>query len=400
MSSTPVGIAMLGAGIFAKDAHLPALAALGSEKVVLKAVYSRSKSSASTLAEFAKERLGAAEAIPVYSDDGSQEGGLDTLLSRSDIQAVIVVLPLTQQPEIVIRALAAGKNVLSEKPVAKDVKTGLSLIEKWEKEFKPKGLIWRVAENFEVEPGLVEAARKIKAGAVGTVRSFNYSIINTTDKSSKWYNTPWRTVPDYQGGFLLDGGVHHAAALRVILPFSLGTSTVSGIASLTRDYLKPHDTIQAVIQSETTLKQDVYPPHGIFELSFSAPPGYSRNVLTVTGTDGNLTLTITTKAPKEGDEILAKASPFSKKGENGEQLVPHYRVSIISGDDGSKVEEVDIISSGVVAEIEGFINAIGGQDDGNGEPRGALQDVAFIEACLQSQGRPLDLKKLLSTGNA
>lgn len=202
--------------IFCCAAHLPALAALGSEKVVLKAVYSRSKSSASTLAELAKERLGLSEAIPVYSDDGPQEGGLDTLLLRSDIQAVIVVLPLTQQPEIVIRALAAGKNVLSEKPVAKDVKTGLSLIEKWEKEFKPKGLIWRVAENFEgmypsssvvialsktpsivpVEPGLVEAARKIKAGAVGTVRSFNYSIINTTDKSSKWYNTPWRTVPD------------------------------------------------------------------------------------------------------------------------------------------------------------------------------------------------------------
>ena len=191
------------------------MAALGSEKVVLKAVYSRSKSSASALAELAKERLDTSETIPVYSDDGSQEAGPDALLSRSDIQAVIVVLPLTQQPEIVIRALAAGKNVLSEKPVAKDVKTGLSLIEKWEKEFKPKGLIWRVAENFEcmcscsiviarsktpsivlVEPGLVEAARKIKAGAVGTVRSFNYSTINTTDKSSKWYNTPWRTVPD------------------------------------------------------------------------------------------------------------------------------------------------------------------------------------------------------------
>lgn len=125
------------------------MAALGSGKVTLKAVYSRSQSSASSLAELAKERLGLSELVPVYSDDGSKGGGLDTLFSRSDIQAVIVVLPLTQQPEIVLRALAAGKNVLSEKPVAKDVKTGLSLIEKWEKEFKPKGLIWRVAENFE-----------------------------------------------------------------------------------------------------------------------------------------------------------------------------------------------------------------------------------------------------------
>jgi predicted dehydrogenase len=130
-------------------AHLPALGALEPNQAILKAVYSRSKSSASSLSELAKERLGLGGDVPTYSDDGSKEEGLDALLSRSDIQAVIVVLPLTQQPEIVLRALAAGKNVLSEKPVAKDVKTGLALIEKWEKEFKPKGLIWRVAENYE-----------------------------------------------------------------------------------------------------------------------------------------------------------------------------------------------------------------------------------------------------------
>lgn len=125
------------------------MAILGSQRVALKAVYSRSKSSASSLAEVAKDRLGLDTDIPVYTEDGAGEGSLDALLARSDIQAAIVVLPLTQQPEIVLRALAAGKNVLSEKPVAKDVKTGLALIEKWEKDFKPKGLIWRVAENFE-----------------------------------------------------------------------------------------------------------------------------------------------------------------------------------------------------------------------------------------------------------
>lgn len=130
-------------------AHLPALAVHGPEKSVVKAVYSRSKSSASSLAEQVKQRLGNVPAI--YSEDGASEGGVDALLARPDIQAVIIVLPLTQQPDIVLKALAAGKNVLSEKPVAKDVKTGIELVEKWEKEYKPKGLIWRVAENFEGE---------------------------------------------------------------------------------------------------------------------------------------------------------------------------------------------------------------------------------------------------------
>lgn len=168
---------------------------------------------------------------------------------------------------------------------------------------------------------------------------------------------------------MLDGGVHNAAALRLVLPFSLGTSTVSGIASLTREYLKPHDTIQAVIQADATSTQGTYPPHGIFELSFSAPPGYSRHVLTVTGTNGNLTMTTINKVPSKDDEVLAKASPFGSKGKDGEEKVPYLRVTIVSGDDGSKVDEVDTISSGVVAEIESFVNAINGQDDGKGEPR-------------------------------
>jgi hypothetical protein len=182
----------------------------------LKAVYSRSKSSASSLVELAKERLDSASTISVYSEDGAAEGNLDALLARSDIQAVIIALPLTQQPDIVLRALAAGKNVLSEKPVAKNVKAGLELIEKWEKDFKPKGLIWRVAENFEgtyawvihswlhlifllselAEPGLVEAARRIQAGAIGTVRFFNLSLISSVAKDNKYYNTSWRTIPD------------------------------------------------------------------------------------------------------------------------------------------------------------------------------------------------------------
>ncbi|QRV84844.1 histone-lysine N-methyltransferase SETD1 [Ceratobasidium sp. AG-Ba] len=237
--------------------HLPGLTALGSHEVILKAVYSRSKSSASSLSDLAKDKLSLSHDVSVYSDDSE---GLDALLARSDIQAVIVVLPINQQPDIVLRALAAGKNVLSEKPVAKDVKTGLALIEKWETEFKPKGLIWRVAENFEAEPAYAEAGRRIKAGVIGEVRSFNYSILNSTDKSSQWYKTPWRTVPEYQGGFVLDAGVHFAAALRTTV--LTRTSTLSGFASLTREYLAPVDTVQVVIQAD---RSAVLIPHMDFE---------------------------------------------------------------------------------------------------------------------------------------
>lgn len=121
---------------------------------------------------------------------------MDALLARSDISAVIVVLPITLQPAIIIKALAAGKHVLSEKPVAADVAKGLDLIKTYNTVYKGKGLIWRVAENFEAEPGYQAAAAAVRSGKIGEVKFFKTVVVNYIDKESKWYQTPWRTVPD------------------------------------------------------------------------------------------------------------------------------------------------------------------------------------------------------------
>jgi predicted dehydrogenase len=121
---------------------------------------------------------------------------LDALLKRPDIGSVIVVLPITHQPGVILKALAAGKHVLSEKPVAPDVVEGAKLISIFESQYKSKGLVWRVAENFEAEPGHQVASKVIREGKIGKVLFFNYRGVNHMDKTSKWYNTPWRTVPD------------------------------------------------------------------------------------------------------------------------------------------------------------------------------------------------------------
>lgn len=133
-------------------AHLPAIAALGHAAPVLKAVYSRSESSARDLATTAATTLKLDDPPSVYFD-GDSSSNLDTLLNRPDITAVIVVLPITHQPGVILKALAAGKHVLSEKPVAPDVGAGIQLINEYKSQYKPNGLVWRVAENFEAEPG-------------------------------------------------------------------------------------------------------------------------------------------------------------------------------------------------------------------------------------------------------
>ena len=62
--------------------------------------------------------------------------------------------------------------------------------------YKNKNLVWRVAENFEAEPGYRAAAAAIRSGKIGKVIFFKTLVNNYIDKDSKYYKTPWRTIPD------------------------------------------------------------------------------------------------------------------------------------------------------------------------------------------------------------
>ncbi|KAF8064821.1 hypothetical protein FPV67DRAFT_156659 [Lyophyllum atratum] len=368
------GIAILGAGIFAKEAHLPALAALGQAAPTLKAVYSRSEKSAHDLADAAAASL-SLQAPPSIHYDGDKSTDLDALLARSDIDSVIVALPITLQPAVILKALAAGKHVLSEKPVADDVAQGLELIKTYNEQYKAKGLIWRVAENFEAEPGFRAAAAAIASGKIGEVIFFRTVVFNHIDKESKWYKTPWRTVPDYQGGFLLDGGVHTVAALRVMLPHRL--THLSGFASLNKDFLKPHDTINAVVRAGSHF-------HGTAEMTFASPTK-SRPVadgFLITGTDGWLSVN---QVDVEGSDT------------------PVLRVKIktvVKAEGKPEEEKEEIIEEpvqGVNLELASFFDAILGKSDVSdiGDPLEALRDVAFIQAALNSDGNLVDLTELV-----
>lgn len=157
-------------------------------------MYSRSLKSASTFAQVAKDTLGLSS-LSVYHDQGGPDADLEALLSASDIDAVIIALPITVQPDIIRKALAHRKHVLSEKPIAPSVSEGLSLIKDYDSKYKGK-LIWRVAENEEAGSANRKTGELIRQGAIGTVTWWNLAAVGSLSPDSPWYNTPWRTVPD------------------------------------------------------------------------------------------------------------------------------------------------------------------------------------------------------------
>lgn len=129
---------------------MPAVQA--SQHLTLKAIYSRSLKSAQSLAT--------ETAVDLYSEDSDQGKGkgYDAVLSRSDIQAVIIALPILTQPEYIKKAIAAGKHVLSEKPIAKDIATAKELVAWYHQ--NAKGVTWAVAENFRYLASFKRAAEE------------------------------------------------------------------------------------------------------------------------------------------------------------------------------------------------------------------------------------------------
>src|SRR5690554_3940609 len=97
MTDAPIRIAIVGAGIFAHDVHLPAIQSL-SDRYELVAVCSRTAESAQKLADAAGKPL------DITTD-------YDALLARDDIDAIDVVVTINLLPDFVEKALASGKHV-------------------------------------------------------------------------------------------------------------------------------------------------------------------------------------------------------------------------------------------------------------------------------------------------
>ncbi|KIV83264.1 hypothetical protein PV11_05309 [Exophiala sideris] len=340
------GIALLGAGIFATDEHLPALV---SNKADLKAIYSRSKKTALTLVAEAK-KLGVKD-VELFSENTAHHT-LDDLLKRDDIKAVIIVLPILVQPDIIRRCFAAGKHVLSEKPIAKDVQTALKLIADYKGQYADKGIIFSVAEQFRFMPEF-ELGRKwvVEEKAIGDVNQLHLKIWRNQAPGGKYYETEWRKVPEYQGGFLLDGGVHQTAMLRWIS----GQEVVEtrGFARQVAHHLPPLDTVNAGI---------LLSGGGTGTISMSFASAKRATELTIIGTKGSFFLT---DGP-DGYIVTLELTSGEKRTET-------------------------LKTNGVQVEIKAFLEAIqAGNAQARSGPEEALNDLAIIES-LCSGGGKVDL---------
>ena len=127
--------------------------------------------------------------VDTYFDAPSiADSSLDDLLARPDIHAVIISLPILVQPSFVKRAIAAGKHVLSEKPIGPDMKIASNLL-KWYRT-KKRREIWSVGENFRFMDQMNFAADEIRKLS-GEVVTFSVRLYAYIDDQDEAYQTEW-----------------------------------------------------------------------------------------------------------------------------------------------------------------------------------------------------------------
>ena len=143
-------------------------------------------------------------ALIVESSGGVPVDSYDELLRRTD--AVDICLPTTLHADTAMRAVAAGKAVLVEKPISRTFEEGLALVEAAER----AGVPLMAAQVVRFFADFAEGHRLVKGGAVGMPAAAR------TRRGGKAPvgNGGWYGDLAASGGVLLDLAIHDFDWLR------------------------------------------------------------------------------------------------------------------------------------------------------------------------------------------
>ena len=178
-----VKIAIIGLGSVAQLVHLPNL--LKISNIELKSVAETKTSRLNTIAD----KFNIPERYRDYKE----------LLQKSDVDAVIITTPTSLHKEITIDSLNAGKDVLVEKPIARNHKETDIILQTAEKN-KRKLMI---GMNLRFRPDTLLLKSLIQSGEIGEPFYTKAVWVRRQSSEQKWFTRR----EEAGGGVLLDLGI-------------------------------------------------------------------------------------------------------------------------------------------------------------------------------------------------
>lgn len=124
---------------------------------------------------------------------------LEEVLADEKVELVTVAIPNDVHPEVVIKALRAGKNVICEKPVA----ITSAKFEEMAKAAKESGKLLTVHQNRRWDIDYLAMQSLCDSGEIGEPINIESRI-----HGSRGIPSDWRCKKEYGGGMILDWGVH------------------------------------------------------------------------------------------------------------------------------------------------------------------------------------------------
>lgn len=248
----PLGIGLVGAGSIA-DYHLDGLAAAGGN--VVRAVAARSPERA--------RHVAARHGVPEVLTDWR------ALLDRSDIQAVVIATPDHTHEEIACAALAAGKAVLVQKPMASSSAACRTILAAARSAQVPL----EVSFMHRYFPEVRLARAMLAAGDLGPVHAARVRNATPGPDWDAWF---WRRDL-VGGGVVLQLGVHGIDLVRHLL----GNSIVSLVATTAlrrrRRVLRDGSVVEPDNEDHAhALYRLASGADAVHEMSFADPGGTDR----------------------------------------------------------------------------------------------------------------------------
>jgi len=214
----------------------------------------------------------------------------NSLLADRDVQAVLIATPEHWHSQMVLDALAAGKDVYVEKPLCQTPEQGVRLVEA-EAHTKSIIQVGMQRRSYDLYQDGREIVASGKLGVVRMVRSWwlnNYldgGVAGKLEGPLDWdqWQGPaphhpfdanrfrqWRFYSDYAGGILADQGAHVFDGIHMLMGagYPLAVNASAG---------KPHKS--GVDQPESAVAIAEYPEDfiGVFSINYAAMPYKSRN---------------------------------------------------------------------------------------------------------------------------
>jgi predicted dehydrogenase len=190
------------------SAHRVRIGILGTARITGKALIEAARAVPSvSVAAVAARDPARAEAFAKTHEIPTVFGSYAELLASPDVDAVYVPLPNALHAPWTLRAIAAGKHVLCEKPFTSNAAEAVEAATAAE----ASGLVVMEAMHYRYHPFVQRLASLIRDGAIGT-----------PSHAQAWTSWPVRDPSDIRydfalgGGALMDGGCYAIDCLRLV----------------------------------------------------------------------------------------------------------------------------------------------------------------------------------------